>query len=68
MRARIAWLILIGFVIVVVALVITALGRATNSNDLLEIAGRLLPYLIALLTPILHHYFGHKSGHDDKGE
>lgn len=65
-RARLASLVLISFVIICVALVITALTLASDSNDLLEIAGRLLPYLIALLTPILHYYFGHKSGRDDK--
>jgi hypothetical protein len=65
-RARLASLVLISFVIICLALVISALMLATDSNDLLEITGRLLPYLIALLTPILHYYFGYKSNHDDK--
>lgn len=62
--ARLAILLVASFVFIWVVLMMAALTRATTSTDLLDIAGRLLPILIALLAPILHHYFG--RGRNDK--
>ncbi|GIK36945.1 MAG: hypothetical protein BroJett011_07780 [Chloroflexota bacterium] len=56
---------IVAFIVICVALVIAALVKATNSSELLEIIGRLLPYLMALLTPILHYYFEHRQRHAD---
>ncbi len=62
--ARLAMLLVVSFVVIWVALAMAALTRAATSAELLEVAGRLLPLLVALLTPILHHYFG--RGRNDK--
>ena len=66
---RLALLIITVFVIACVALMIKALVTATSSNELLkvlEVIKSLLPSLILLLAPILHHYFRQKQ--EDKGE
>ena len=63
-----ALLIIAVFVIACVALIIKALVTVTTGDELLEILGvikSLLPYLITLLTPILHHYFSQKQGDKD---
>lgn len=65
---RLALLIIAVFVIACAALIIKALVTVTTGNELLEILGvikSLLPYLITLLTPILHHYFRQKQGDKD---
>lgn len=64
MSARLAMLLVTSFVVIWVALGVAALTQAATSTELLDIAGRLLPILVALLTPILHHYFG--RGRNDK--
>ena len=61
-------LIIAVFVIACVALMIKALVTATSSAELLkvlEVIKSLLPSLIILLTPILHHYFRQKQGDED---
>ena len=65
---RLALLITMILVIACVALIIKALVTVTTGNELLEILGvikSLLPYLITLLTPILHQYFRQKQGDED---
>lgn len=66
---RLALLTIAVFVIACVALMIKALVTATSSAEILkvlEVIKSLLPSLILLLTPILHHYFRQKQ--EDKGE
>ena len=68
---RLALLITTILVIACVALIIKTLVTVTTSNELLEILGvikSLLPYLITLLTPILHHYFRQKQGDKDDNQ
>lgn len=62
--AKLAVMLVASFGLLWLALVMMALVRADTSNDLIDIAGRVLPILVALLTPILHHYFG--RGRNDK--
>ena len=65
---RLVLLIIAVFVTACAALIIKALVTVTTGDELLEILGvikSLLPYLITLLTPILHHYSRQKQGDED---
>lgn len=62
--AQLAMMLVTSFVVIWLVLVLMALTKATTSDELFDIAGRLLPILVALLAPILHHYFG--RGRNDK--
>jgi hypothetical protein len=62
---RLAMILVTSFVVIWLVLVLMALGRATTSDELFDVAGRLLPILVALLAPILHHYFGRERNDKD---
>lgn len=64
-RALVLFIIWSVVLISAAALAYRTITTATTNAELLELIDRLWPYLLALLTPLLHYYFGSRRPNSD---
>jgi hypothetical protein len=69
-RALVLFIVWSVVLISAAALAYRTITTATTNAELLELIDRLWPYLLALLTPLLHYYFGsrRRNGDEDSEE